>query len=114
MNSLYQYFPNLDMEEYNFLQSLTKDFSETQMQQFCTIYSARRKDPQLILVLALIGFLGVSGVHRFILGNIGMGILYLLTGGLCFIGTIIDLVNHKKLTNEYNFKEAHQTSMMVK
>jgi TM2 domain-containing membrane protein YozV len=114
MNSLYQYFPTLDMEEYNFLQSLTKDFSETQMQQFCTIYSARRKDPQLILILALVGFLGISGIHRFLLGQIGMGILYLFTGGLCLIGTIIDLINHKKLTRDFNFKKAHQTAMMVK
>ncbi len=114
MNSLYQFFPTLDIEEYNFLQSVTKDFNETQMHQFCTIYSARRKDAQLILILALIGFLGFNGIHRFVLGHIGMGILYLLTGGLCFIGTIVDLVNHKKLTYEYNFKEAIQTANMVK
>ena len=114
MNSLYQYFPTLDIEEYNFLQGLTKDFNETQLQQFCTIYSARRKDAQLILILALIGFLGFNGIHRFVLGNIGMGILYLLTGGLCLIGTIIDLVNHKKLTHEFNFNQAVQTANMVK
>ena len=114
MNSLYQYFPNLDMEEYNYLQSITKDFDENKMQQFCTIYGSRRKDPQLILILALIGFLGFSGIHRFVLGQIGMGILYFFTCGLCLIGTIIDLVNHKKLTLEYNFKQAHQTASMVK
>lgn len=114
MNSLYQYFPTLDMEEFNFLQNLTKDFDENKMQQFCTIYSARRKDTQLILILALIGFLGFNGIHRFVLGHIGMGILYFFTGGLCFIGTIVDLVNHKKLTYEYNFSQAVQTANMVK
>lgn len=114
MNSLYQYFPTLDIEEYNFLQGLTKEFNETQMQQFCTIYSARRKDTQLILILALLGFLGFNGIHRFVLGNIGMGILYFFTGGLCLIGTIVDLVNHKKLTYEYNFKQAMHTATMVK
>jgi TM2 domain-containing membrane protein YozV len=114
MNSLYQYFPNLDMEEYNFLQNLIKDFSETQMQQFCIIYGSRRKDSQLILILALIGFLGFSGIHRFVLGQIGMGVLYFFTCGLCFIGTIVDLVNHKKLTFEYNFQQAHQAASMVK
>jgi hypothetical protein len=35
-------------------------------------------------------FLGLLGIHRFYLGHIGMGILYLLTGGLCGIGWIID------------------------
>jgi TM2 domain-containing membrane protein YozV len=114
MNSLYQYFPNLEIEEFHFLQNLIKDFNETQMQQFCIIYGARRKDSQLILILALIGFLGISGIHRFVLGHIGMGILYLFTGGLCFIGTIIDLVNHKKLTLEYNFKQAYQSAEIVK
>jgi TM2 domain-containing membrane protein YozV len=102
------------MEEFNFLQNLTKDFDENKMQQFCTIYSARRKDTQLILILALIGFLGFNGIHRFVLGHIGMGILYFFTGGLCFIGTIVDLVNHKKLTYEYNFSQAVQTANMVK
>ena|ERR1035437_443452 len=114
MNSLYQHFPNLDMEEYNYLQNMIKDFNENQMQQFCISYGSRRKDPQLILILALIGFLGFSGVHRFVLGQIGMGILYFFTCGLCFIGTIIDLVNHKKLTLEYNIKQAHQTESMLR
>ena len=31
-----------------------------------------------------------------------MGILYFLTGGLCLIGTIVDLVNHRSLAFEYN------------
>lgn len=114
MNSLYQYFPNLDIEEYNYLQLIIKDFNETQMQQFCIIYGSRRKDPQLILILALIGFLGFAGVHRFVLGQIGMGILYFFTCGFCFIGTIIDLVNHKRLTFEYNFKQAHVAASMIK
>ena len=42
------------------------------------------------------------GVQRFVLGQVGMGLLYLFTYGLCFIGTIMNLVNNKKLTNEGN------------
>jgi TM2 domain-containing membrane protein YozV len=38
----------------------------------------------------LLTFLGIFGVHRFYMGKIGTGILYLLTGGLLFIGVIYD------------------------
>lgn len=44
-----------------------------------------------LLVAGLLWFfLGLLGFHRFYLGHIGMGVLYLLTGGLCGIGWIID------------------------
>ncbi|HNX42808.1 MAG TPA: hypothetical protein PLJ84_02965 [Bacteroidales bacterium] len=42
-----------------------------------------------------------------------MGILYLLTGGLCLIGTIVDLVNHRQLALEYNVQVAHEVASMV-
>jgi hypothetical protein len=41
---------------------------------------------------AMCFFFGYLGVHRFMKGDVGMGILYLLTGGLCGIGVIIDLI----------------------
>lgn len=37
-------------------------------------------------------FLGYFGVHRFYTGHVGMGVLYLLTGGVCGIGALIDFV----------------------
>ena len=46
-----------------------------------------------LIALCLCFFLSGLGVHRFYVGKIGTGILYLLTGGLFFIGIIIDLVN---------------------
>ena len=38
-------------------------------------------------------FLGFLGAHRFYTGHIGMGFLYLFTGGLFVFGWIIDLFN---------------------
>ena len=37
-------------------------------------------------------FLGVLGAHKFYEGRIGMGILYLFTGGLLGVGWLVDLV----------------------
>jgi len=36
-------------------------------------------------------FFGFLGVHKFYLGKMGWGILYLLTGGIFLIGWLIDL-----------------------
>lgn len=38
----------------------------------------------------LLTFLGIFGIHRFYQGKILTGILYLVSGGLCFIGVIYD------------------------
>ena len=114
MANLYTLMPNLEPDEMHFVQNLVKDMNENQIQQFATIYGTRRKDPQTILLLTLIGFLGISGVQRFVLDQIGMGLLYLFTGGLCVIGTIVDLVNHKNLAFEYNQKVALQVTGMLK
>ncbi len=114
MQNIFQLLPSLEGEEMAYVQSLIKDMTDTQAQQFAMAYSARRKDPTTILILALVGFVGFAGLHRFMLNQIGMGILYFLTGGLCFIGTIIDLVNHRKLAFEYNSTVAQQVALMTK
>ena len=44
------------------------------------------------LTLLLCALVGVLGIHRFYVGKIGTGILWLLTGGLGSIGWIVDLV----------------------
>lgn len=82
--------------------------------QFYLNYSNRRREPSVVLICALIGFAGVSGIQRFITGQIGMGILYFLTGGLCVIGTILDIINHKKLALEYNTKVADEAMMIMR
>lgn len=48
------------------------------------------KSKMVALILCI--FLGTIGIHRFYVGKVGMGILYLLTGGLCGIGWIVDII----------------------
>lgn len=106
--------PEVTGEEMIYLQNLIKDMDDETARRFATIYRTRRREPLLILVTALVGFLGVSGIHRFIMGEIGMGILYLFTAGLCLIGTIVDLVNHQKLAFDYNRKVAEEVMVMMR
>lgn len=114
MSNFYQYLPELQGRELAFVQGLTKDYSDQQLMNFANIYRARRRDPQIMLLTTLIGFIGIAGVQRFLINQIGMGLLYLFTGGLCLIGTIIDLINYQDLAIEYNQRMAAEASMMVK
>jgi TM2 domain-containing membrane protein YozV len=101
-------------EEYQYLQHASAGLTEEQKQNFMMYYSGKRKDPQDILLFTLLGFVGIAGVQRFIINQTGMGILYFLTGGLCLIGTIVDLINHKSLASEFNQKAAFESVQMVK
>ena len=105
---------NLEIEESMFVQNLIKDMDEEKQKTFAMMYQNRRRDTTLILVTTIIGFFGFAGIQRFLTDQIGMGILYFFTGGLCFIGTIVDLVNHKSLAFEYNQKVAFETLEVMK
>lgn len=105
--------PEITGEEMLYVQSILNDMDDEKARVFATLYRNRRRDPMLILVLTLIGFVGFAGLQRFLTDQIGMGLLYFFTAGLCLIGTIVDLVNYQKLAFEYNQRVAREAQIAV-
>ena len=113
MNRIFDLLPELEGEEMAYVQQAIKDLNDDDARTFANIYRARRRDPQTVLILSLVGLLAIPGAQRFYLGQIGMGILYLFTAGLCFIGSLIDLINYKTNAQEYNQKVAREVISIV-
>lgn len=65
-----------------------------------------QKNPGTTFILALL--LGWVGAHRFYLGQIGMGVLYLVTGGLLGVGWVIDIFRARSLTAYHNLASRQQ------
>lgn len=114
MNRLLKFLPEVTGEEMSYIHNITKELDDAQMETFAHVYRARRRDPQTVLILALVGLFVIPGLQRFYVDQIGMGILYLFTFGLCLIGSIIDIINYKSLSQEYNAKIAHEAMAAVR
>lgn len=89
------YFPS---EKFVFLKEKLKNITE---EQFTMISAMEFKNPTTILIISLL--LGSLGIDRFMLGDTGMGVLKLLTGGCCGILTIVDWFGCMKKAKEINF-----------
>jgi TM2 domain-containing membrane protein YozV len=96
------YLPELDEPERSFIERLTTGMSHENIQQFAAAYRQVRKDPQTLRLMAVIGIVAVPGLHRFWVGHLGIGFLYLLTWGLLLFGTITDIVKYRELAFGYN------------
>lgn len=71
--------------------------------KYTLVSSLNLKDPTMLLIVSIL--LGGIGVDRFMLGDIGLGILKLLTLGVFGILTIIDWFTVTKRTKEKNFQD---------
>jgi TM2 domain-containing membrane protein YozV len=71
--------------------------------RYATISSIELKDPTTMLLVSI--FLGEFGVDRFMMGDTGMGILKLLTAGLCGVLWLIDIIGITNKVKEYNYNE---------
>jgi len=96
-NNPYMALPGITPEELGYIQQALSQLTENQQKFFYMSYTGKRKNSQDILIFTIIGFFAIAGVQRFVLGQVVMGILYLMTGGFCLIGTIVDLVNNNRL-----------------
>ena len=110
----YMSLPGITPEEMAVLHQATSNLTDTQKPNFYMIYAGKRKSSQDIMIFTLLGFIGIAGVQRFLVGQVMMGLFYFFTGGFCFIGTIVDLINHRALANEYNQKMAYESFNIAK
>ncbi|MBS1527882.1 MAG: TM2 domain-containing protein [Bacteroidetes bacterium] len=113
-NNPYMALPGITPEELGYIQQANSQLTESQQKYFYMTYTTKRKSTQDVLIFCIIGTFLVPGLQRFILGQIGMGVLYFFTVGLCFIGSIVDLANHRSLANEFNQKMVFESFQMAK
>jgi len=113
MSKVLKYLPELEGDEQIHVARLLKQMDDEEAIQFANIYRSRRRDPTTVLLMTLLGFVVIAGVQRFYVGQVGMGLLYLFTGGLCAIGTIVDLVKHKEIATRYNKEQANEAADLI-
>lgn len=73
---------------------------EARRGEFQMSYMSQRKDRTTALLLSL--FLGFLGVDRFYLGQTLLGVVKLLTGGMCGVWALIDWFLIMGATDTYN------------
>jgi len=76
-------------------------------EQFQVVLSQDYKDPSWMLLISLL--VGTLGVDRFLLNEIGLGVVKLITCGGFGIWTIVDWFLVQENSREYNFNLLNQT-----
>ncbi|MEI6347112.1 MAG: TM2 domain-containing protein [Bacteroidota bacterium] len=77
--------------------------------KFLILQSIQLKDPTTLLIISLLA--GSLGVDRFMLGDTGLGVAKLLTGGGCGIWTIVDWFTVMDRTRLNNYQKFMQMAM---
>nr|WP_314650578.1 TM2 domain-containing protein [uncultured Porphyromonas sp.] len=69
--------------------------------QFLVLNGIELMDPTVLLLVSIFG--GYLGIDRFLLGNITMGVLKLITAGGCGIWTVVDWFQIQDKARQKNF-----------
>lgn len=93
-------------------QKLSKQLKNNDQMLFNSQFDSVKKDPGTILILSVI--LGYLGVDRFMLGDMGMGLLKLFTFGGCGVLWLIDIFTSKQRTGDFNRKKATEIFQSIK
>lgn len=82
---------------------LKEKLSTIDENKFMLLSTLELKDPTTLLIVSIL--VGSLGIDRFMLGDTAIGVLKLLTVGLCGVLTIIDWVTITKKTKDHNFNK---------
>lgn len=91
---------------------LKEDLQNMSDTELMTLASTNFKDPTVSMVLSVL--LGGLGADRFYIGNPGLGVLKLITGGGFGIWWIVDMCIIMDKTKKANKKELSETLMFQK
>ena len=108
MMYLMPYLLELSGSERIYIQNLIAQIPPHQAEVFLIEYRRRRKDPQTVLLAAVIGLVACPGFQRFWIGEVGIGLLFLFTAGFLAMGSIIDLCTYRTLARCHNEKVARK------
>lgn len=94
---------NFDSNQLMVLRDQIKDLDDS---RWPVLQSMHFKDPVISLIISL--FFGQLGIDRFLIGDVGLGVIKLLTCGGLGIWYIIDIFLIMGATKEKNFEAASQ------
>ncbi|AEV34641.1 protein containing TM2 domain [Pseudovibrio sp. FO-BEG1] len=94
------------------LKTIRDNVAEDKQSDFDVMFAGKEKNPTVALVLGL--FLGSLGIDRFYTGQIGLGILKLITLGALGIWTLIDWFLIMGAARNKNIQLATETALYVK
>lgn len=94
------------------MSTMTQGLTEQQKLLFNTQYNGAKKDSTVAIILAVL--LRCFGVDRFYVGDVGIGLLKLFTGGLCGILWLVDIFLISGKVAQYNRAKAQEIIQTLK